>query len=268
MHRMNRKASKYLWLVFIWLVLSVLGLGTACSATPPTAPLPVNNSNAQLPKPATPAPSEEQPLTTLPEGKVTRVLEESVIEADVTGKPCIIRYIGADALVPFLEYNSTEYYAKEAYQKNYELVNGKTIRLEKDISEADNQGRLLRYVWVDDIMVNAELIRQGYAQVIGCPPDLKYYDLFVQLEIEAQHEGRGLWSLQDELDSTALIPGTFVGDIKSKVYHYSSCEFACMISEQNKMVFSSAASALARGYKPCKVCKPPEKICTQGTFSQ
>lgn len=268
MHAMNRKVSKYLWLVCIWLVFSMLCLDTACSPTPPTTPLPVSNTNAQLPESTTPAPSEEKPIITLSESKVTQVLEESVIEADVTGKPCMIRYIGVDALVPFREYNSIEYYAKEAYKKNYELVNGKTIRLEKDISEADNQGRLLRYVWVDDIMVNAELIRQGYAEVIGCPPDLKYYDLFVQLRIEAQHEGRGLWSLQDELDRSVPIPGTFIGDIKSKLYHYSSCEFACMISEQNKMVFSSAASALARGYKPCKVCKPPDKMCSQVTSLQ
>ena len=257
MHVMKGKAGNYLWPVCIWLLLSMLYLTVACSPLPPAAPLPVNTASAQLPKLTIAA--EEKPVV----GKVTQVLEDSVIEAEVNGKPCVIHYIGVDVFMPFREHNSPEYYAKEAYKKNFELVDGKTIRLEKDSSEADSKGRLLRYVWVDDILVNAELIRQGYAQVLGCPPDLKYYDLFVQLQIEAQHGGQGLWSLQDELVSAAPVPGTFVGNIESKLFHYSTCELACMINERNKMVFSSAASALARGYKACKVCKPPDKLCNQ-----
>ena len=34
---------------------------------------------------------------------------------------------------------------------------------EKDVSETDRYGRLFRYVWVDDVMVNAVLVAEGYA---------------------------------------------------------------------------------------------------------
>lgn len=235
----------------------VLGLNAACSSPA----VPANKTTALLADLKLPAASEEKLITTLAQGDVTQVLDVSVIEANVSGQLYTIRYIGVDAPAPFHPYNSIEYYAKEAYNKNHELVNGRTVRLEKDVSETDKKGSLLRYVWVNDTMINAELVRQGYAQVIGCSPDLKYYDLLVKLQIEAQQAGRGLWSLKDELDSTAPVPGTFMGNIESKTYHYSSCELTCMISEQYRLPFSSANSALARGYTACKVCKPPVKMC-------
>ena len=72
-------------------------------------------------------------------------------------------------------------------------MSGKTVRLEKDVSETDRYGRLLRYVWVGDLMVNAELVRQGYAQAATFPPDVKYQQKFSALQKEAQTAGRGLW---------------------------------------------------------------------------
>jgi micrococcal nuclease len=73
-------------------------------------------------------------------------------------------------------------------------VEGKIVRLEQDISETDRYGRLLRYVYVGDVFVNAELVRQGLAQVSTYPPDVKYQDVFLQLQREARAAGRGLWS--------------------------------------------------------------------------
>lgn len=67
--------------------------------------------------------------------------------------------------------------------------------LEKDVSESDQYGRLLRYVWrTDSTMVNAILVAEGYAQVATYPPDVKYADRFLELQREARAEGRGLWS--------------------------------------------------------------------------
>jgi len=82
--------------------------------------------------------------------------------------------------------------APEATAMNKKLVGGKVVGLEKDVSERDKYGRLLRYVWVDDLnlMVNAELVRLGCAQVSTYPPDVKYVDLFLQLQREARQAGR------------------------------------------------------------------------------
>jgi hypothetical protein len=87
-----------------------------------------------------------------------------------------------------------EPYSREASNKNRELVEGKIVKLEKDVSETDKYGRLLRYVWVNGLFVNAELIRLGYAQIATYPPDVKYQELFLKLQAEAREAKRGLWA--------------------------------------------------------------------------
>jgi micrococcal nuclease len=101
-----------------------------------------------------------------------------------------VRYIGMDT--PELR-PTTEAFATEAWQANRQLVEGKEVRLERDVSETDKYGRLLRYVWVDDVMVNAELVRQGLALSKAYPPDTKYQYLLERMEREAWDAGRGMW---------------------------------------------------------------------------
>jgi micrococcal nuclease len=43
-------------------------------------------------------------------------------------------------------------------------------------------------------MVNAELVRRGFAQVMTVPPNVRHQSLFVRLQREARDAGRGLWS--------------------------------------------------------------------------
>ncbi len=61
-----------------------------------------------------------------------------------------------------------------------------------DVGARDRYGRLLAYVWVDDVMVNAELVRRGYAQVMTVPPNVRYQQLFIDLQRGAREAGRGL----------------------------------------------------------------------------
>ena len=73
------------------------------------------------------------------------------------------------------------------------LVEGKTIRMVKDISDIDKYQRLLRYVWVGDIFVNEILIREGFAHASTFPPDVLYKDAFLTAEKQARTEMIGLW---------------------------------------------------------------------------
>ncbi|MFC2051052.1 thermonuclease family protein [Chloroflexota bacterium] len=98
-----------------------------------------------------------------------------------------VRYIGIDAP------ESGEFYYLEAKQINEELVAGKNVRLEKDISDKDSYGRLLRYLYVDDDFVNAEMVRQGCAWAIAYPPDVKYQVYLEAMEEEARQSKRGIW---------------------------------------------------------------------------
>ena len=105
-----------------------------------------------------------------------------------------VRYIGIDTPETVHPFKPVECFGKEASAKNKELVEGKTVRLEKDISETDRYGRLLRYVYVGDVSVNDYLVRNGFASAVSYPPDVKYQEQFNEAEKEARENKRGLWA--------------------------------------------------------------------------
>ncbi len=74
-----------------------------------------------------------------------------------------------------------------------ELLKGRDVTLEKDVTDRDRYGRLLRYVWTGDTLVNAEMVRAGYAQPYDIPPDSKYQGLMLVAEQEARSLRKGLW---------------------------------------------------------------------------
>lgn len=78
--------------------------------------------------------------------------------------------------------------------RNEELVGGKRVRLEMDSTNRDRYGRLLRYVYIDDVLINKVLVEEGFAYSSYYPPDLEHYDELLDLELAAEDAGRGLWS--------------------------------------------------------------------------
>jgi len=120
--------------------------------------------------------------------KVTRVIDGDTI---IVAGDYRVRYIGIDTPEVYPE---LEAFGMEAWQANRSLIEGKEVRLEKDVSETDKYGRLLRYVYVDDVLVNAELVKQGLARVKAYPPDTKYQDYLGEMEAEARGAGRGIWA--------------------------------------------------------------------------
>lgn len=152
----------------------------------------------------------------------------------------VIRYIGIDT--PETKHPSlpVQCFGTEASTKNKELVEGKAVRLEKDISETDRYGRLLRYVWAGDIFVNEYLVRQGYAQISTYPPDVKYQDLFLQAQKEARDNKRGLWASCGNF-------GTAVSSEPTKTTPQApiqtSSEWVCSSNTYNCTDFSTHAQA-------------------------
>lgn len=105
-----------------------------------------------------------------------------------------VRYIGVDTPELHHPRRPVEWYAREAKEFNRRLVAGKRVRLELDVQKRDRYRRLLAYVYLEDgTFVNAELLRQGYAQLLTIPPNVQHADLFVRLQREAREAGRGLW---------------------------------------------------------------------------
>jgi len=122
---------------------------------------------------------------------VTRVIDGDTIELANGEK---VRYIGVDTPELHHPQKEVEYYAQEAYGANRRLVEGKRVRLELDVEERDRYGRILAYVYVDDLMVNEWLVANGYARVATFPPNVKYAERFLQLEREARQAKVGLWA--------------------------------------------------------------------------
>lgn len=126
--------------------------------------------------------------------KVIKVIDGDTIEVESGDK---VRYIGINT--PEME--SSECYAQEATNEDKLLVLGKTVRLEKDVSETDKYGRLLRYVYVQDpvvgsnqeIFVNNYLVGMGYAVTMTVPPDVKYKNVFADSQNFAKENKLGLW---------------------------------------------------------------------------
>src|SRR3990172_7201954 len=77
--------------------------------------------------------------------KVTRVIDGDTIEL---GDGRRVRYIGIDTPETVDPRKPVECFGKEAAAKNRELVDGKMVEMEKDASETDKYGRLLRYIYV------------------------------------------------------------------------------------------------------------------------
>ena len=140
------------------------------------------------------------------EVKVVEIIDGDTIRAeDSAGNTVKIRFIGCDCPETEKEGQPGEFYADEATRYTSDTILGRTVYLEKDHSETDRYGRLLRYIWLqvpDEITeetireynVSASLIENGYASSITVGDDDKYTVLFGDLENEAASEGIGMWS--------------------------------------------------------------------------
>ncbi len=72
---------------------------------------------------------------------------------------------------------------------------GDSVKLELDVQHIDKYNRILAYVYLmDGRMMNEILVREGYANVMTVPPNVKFQNLFLEAQIEARENQRGLWS--------------------------------------------------------------------------
>ncbi|MCB9453833.1 MAG: thermonuclease family protein [Anaerolineaceae bacterium] len=116
---------------------------------------------------------------------VTRIIDGDTIDVSMNGQTYRVRYIGMNTP------ESDQVCYSEATQANALFVQGKTVRLVKDVSDTDQYGRLLRYVYVGDLFVNQALVEQGFAEVVSYPPDTAQFETFKRLEQQAAAANRG-----------------------------------------------------------------------------
>lgn len=151
--------------------------------------------------------SDVRNKNTFTEAKVTKVIDGDTIYANFDNKEYKIRMIGVDTPETVHPSKPVQFYGKEASDFTKKSLNYKVVYLQKDVSETDKYGRLLRYVWlarpntnepteteIVDKMFNAKLIKDGYGQVYTYQPDSKYSEFFNKLQRDARNNGIGLWN--------------------------------------------------------------------------
>ncbi|MBA3740772.1 MAG: thermonuclease family protein [Chloroflexi bacterium] len=171
---------------------------TATPTPRPTATPTPRPPATPTPRPtASPTPTPTARPTATPEPTpVTNIVDGDTIDVLVDGVEIRVRYIGMDT--PEV-HSGVERLGPESSAANAALVEGREVVLEKDVSETDQYGRALRYVWVQDssgwLLVNLELIRLGFASITTYPPDVKYVDaLYVPAQDAAQAAALGRWA--------------------------------------------------------------------------
>ena len=135
--------------------------------------------------------------------RVVEVVDGDTVVVELAGGDReSVRYIGIDTPEsnPDVPY---ECFGHESERANADLVGGREVTLEIGREPRDDYGRLLAFVRVaarggpggerQELLVNAELIRLGYARTLTIAPNDVLAPLFERLEAEAGRAGRGLW---------------------------------------------------------------------------
>lgn len=210
--------------------------------------------------------------------KVIRIIDGDTFKGIIESDTLTVRLIGIDC--PESRKNTKAYndakesendvgtivamgeLAKEFTKKH--LKKNETVYLEFDVGENDKYGRILAYVWLSDtLMYNDLILKEGYAQMMTIPPNVKYQEEFLKAYKSARENEKGLWSpililpvKQQAEDKEKIIPKFYIGNKQSEIFHNPECSSAKRMSDKNKVLFNSREKALKAGFKPCKRCNP------------
>lgn len=133
--------------------------------------------------------------------RVERVVSGQTIEViDTTANiPVLkrVRLIGINA--PDLKQDP---WGMAAKQKLQGLCQGQQVLLEFDEMESDRYDRLLAYIWHDHILVNEELVKQGYVLAEAGIYNTKYNQRLKNAQQWARIMGIGIWNPEEPMQIT------------------------------------------------------------------
>jgi len=136
---------------------------------------------------------------------IDRVVDGDTVDIQIDGTVERVRLIGIDTPETVKPDSPVECFGPEASAFTKALVpEGAPVRLERDVEARDDYGRLLAYVYLpgtdgstgtdDDVFVNLEIVRQGYAALLTFPPNVAHVDEFVEAARAAEEADLGLWA--------------------------------------------------------------------------
>jgi micrococcal nuclease len=134
---------------------------------------------------------------------------------------------------------------------NRKLVEGKQVVLELDPFQRDRYQRIPAYVYVNGVLVNAELVRRGMAMANDySAEDGGQGRRFARLQQQAIKLRLGIW--KHALSSRESQMAPVVGNRRSKIYHLPSGRYYHIVSPKNRVFFSDEEEARMAGYRRSK----------------
>lgn len=133
--------------------------------------------------------------------QVQRVVSGQTLDVlNPTQQPALIeriRLIGIEA--PDLKQQPWGTAAKNRFEQ---MLSGKSadrvvlqpVVLEPDVQEKDTYGRWLAYVWYDGVLLNEQLVKEGYVLAAARSPNKKYDSRIARAQEYARIMGYGIWN--------------------------------------------------------------------------
>lgn len=201
----------------------------ACSPATGTAP-PDGDRDPSLPTPDATAASVPTSATSprAGSGRIPAGAEPATVTGITDGDTVRVRIHGADEPVRLLEIDAPEVDGGCAADRATAFVTrrapvGTGVWLERDVSDRDRYGRLLRYIWTDGgHLLNAAIVRAGWARAKLYEPDDGRWVQMQRAERAARRAGRGIWSLCADADPGGTPPDTGAGT-RACDPNYSGC---------------------------------------------
>lgn len=175
-------------------------------------------------------------------GYCYNVVDGDTIDVEGIGR---IRFVGVNTP----ERGQPGYSEAKDFVKS--LCLSKTVYLDiDDAKHYDKYGRALAVIYVDNINLNAELLKRGYAEVMYIPPsEFDPYSWTGTTNSLTVSESKSS-------NNNQASAGYYIGNRNSMKFHLPNCSSVAKMSEGNKVRLNSRQEAIKLGYIPCLNCDP------------
>ena len=177
-----------------------------------------------------------------------RAIDGETIEVRVGDQVETVRYIGVRPPVIHHPTKGADYYRQQATAANAALVEGQEVTLQPGAVPRDSAGRLLAFVFANGQLVNAELVRTGFAEVVTIPPNFHFRRELLTLQVQAQMARVGIWA---DVEAHRFYGPTRSGVVASRrTSSFFHIDDDTRVFDEQREYFDSPEAAFRAGYKP------------------
>lgn len=191
------------------------------------------------------------------EKEVTKIVDGDTINVEpFEDEEDSVRLLGIDTPETNYKGRSQGKHAEDATAFLKQLISvGDTVRIETDEEERDRYGRVLAYVFKEEVNINIKLVEEGMAAPYQIYPNLKFFNDVRQAAISAREEGNGIHNPADPLGELPFefrmridrrSPHKYVGHSQTKIY-YNPIEYD-QVALEDRVFFFKEQDAIDAGY--------------------